>query len=208
MKKLLLFFTLLACVANNLWAQSVNDNMDAYLAEISRKARLFCKYVVAVGTSPGQNGAVSEKEKNDIINNRVKGLFWNYSARKMIVTNGKTGELIRDLKMSAYFNNLKAQAKSRVNETRTYELRYMGIKPSGKGINNKSFVLKRTLPDGSKLYASNIIIDQIYHVIKWTPEGPVVKEEHDVKVMEVNVLEKPSGKTSIYLGDVTQAYRI
>ncbi len=208
MRTVIFSLALLAC-SISACAQSVNDNADVFTSEIGRKARLFCKYVIAVGTTPGKKGSVPDAEKNKIIFNRVPGLFWNYfeGPRYMLVTNGKNGNLVRKKRMHNYFLNLKAQSKTPFNEARVYELRYTGIKPSGKG-DGKTFVLKRTLSDGSKLFASKAAFRQIYHTVKITPEGPEIHEEEDIKILEVFVLQKPSGNANVYLGDIVQAIRI
>ena len=209
MKKILSFVVLSLLSICITYAQAV-FNETAISKQVASKAKTFCQYVVNVGTTPGQTGAVSDAVKNDIIRNRVPGLFWDYyeAPRKMLTTNGPNGNIIKKRKMYDYFNNLKAQANSGLNQARTYELHYVGIVPSVNEPIDSKFVYKCTLSDGCKLYGATIRIEQVYHVLTFTPEGTViVKEEFDVKDYEVNVVVKPSGKSQVFLGDVKRAKR-
>lgn len=206
MKKILSFVVLSLLFISISYAQTA-FNETAISKQVASKAKTFCQYVVNVGTTPGQVGAVSDAAKNDIIRNRVPGLFWDYyeAPRKMLTTNGPNGNIIKSRKMYDYFKNLKAQANSGINEARTYELRYVGMVPK---VDGKKIVYKCTLSDGCKLYGATIKIEQVYHVLTFTKEGTVtVKEEFDVKDFEVNVVVKPSGMSQVFLGDVKRAKR-
>ena len=185
-----------------------NCSLDAINSQVAAKARLFCKYVVAVGSSAGQEGDAGEAQKGDIIRNRVPRLFWDYPKRVMVTTNGRNGKIIKRRSMSGYFASLRAQARGGSFTSRSYELHYVGIKPQAGGKGSGAFRLKETTGDGCKVYVSTIVVEQIYHYITWRPEGTSVLEEKDVKELEVSVLAKPNGKAEIYLGDVTRAYRI
>lgn len=210
MKKILSFVVLSLLSISISYAQAI-FNETAISKQVASKANTFCQYVVNVGTTPGQVGAVSYAKKNDIIRNRVPGLFWNYyeAPRYMLTTNGPNSKIVKSRKkMYDYFTNLKVQANSGINQARTYELRYVGIVPNENKPKDSKFVYKCTLSDGCKLYGATIRIEQVYHVLTFTPEGTViVKKEFDVKDLEVNVVVKPSGKSQVFLGDVTRAKR-
>ena len=207
MKKLLYFIAfMLVVTAINAQELKIND-IHAINSALAAQSRLFCKYVVAVGSSSGQKGAANDVQKNDIIRNRVPRLFWNYNERYMLTTNGKNGSVIKKRSMSQYFNNLKAQSKCGPATSRSYELRFIGVIPQAGGKNPDLYVMGTTC-DGCIVYGGKVLIDQIYYVINWTQEGAIVKEEHDMKELEVNVLAKPNGKFQVLLGDVKKANRI
>lgn len=214
MKKLLATIAAYMLAINFVYAQSLDGtNMDAVEKAVARLAKTFCGYVVAVGTTPGQTGAVPNERKNEIIRNSVPGLFWCYDdvppngPRYMITTNGPHGEIKKKKKMVDYFINLKAQSRSGFNSARKYELRYVGIIGNG---NTKRFKFERVLSDGCELWSITIRIKQLYHKINFnspTADGRAVESvETTVKDYTVYLVKKPNGKTGVYLGDVTQAY--
>ncbi len=210
MKKLLTTIASYLLAINFVYAQSLDGtNMDAVEKAVARLAKTFCGYVVAVGTTPGQTGAVSNDRKNEIIRNSVPGLFWDYyeAPRYMITTNGPHGEIKKKRKMSDYFSNLKAQSRSGFNSARKYELRYVGIVGNG---NTGRFKLERVLSDGCELWSTTIRIKQLYHKINFnspTADGRAVEYvETTVKDYTVYLIKKPNGKTGVYLGDVKRAY--
>ena len=208
MKKILSIIIIMS-ISSYIQAQDINSyHLEAINSQVAAKARLFCKYVVAVGSSAGQKGAVPEAQKLDITRNRVPRLFYNYESRYMQTTNGRNGKIVKRQPMSQYFTKLRKQAANGTSTTRKYELRYVGIKPQTAGKDKSVFKIKETTSDGCTLYVSTIVIDQIYHVVTWGgKEGPTIIEEHDQKEMEVNILAQPNGKANVYLGDVTRVYR-
>lgn len=191
-------------------AQTLNDaNIDAIKKQVEAKAKTFCKYVVAVGTSPGQKGAVSEEVKNDIVRNQVPGLFYEYyEAPRVMITSYANGSKTRKRKMSDYFSNLKRQSNTGINSARRYELRYVGISSNG---DLGGFRYSRTTSDGCKLYVATIIIRQLYHKIDLNSpnadDRAVEKIEDESKVYEVYALVKPNGKAGVFLGDVKRMYK-
>lgn len=209
MKKILTTIASYLLAINFVYAQSLDGtNMDAVEKAVARLAKHFCGYVVAVGTTPGQTGAVSNARKNDIISNCVPGLFFNYNERYMITTNGPHGEIKTKKKMRNYFLNLKGQSRSGLNSARKYELRYVGIIENG---NTGRFKLKEVLPDGLEVWYTTIRIKQLYHKINFnspTADSRAVEYvETTVKDYTVYLMKNPkSGKTGVYLGDVTRAY--
>lgn len=211
MKKYVTLIALSVLGVSISFAQSINNiNIEAIEKQIESKAMTFCKYVVAVGTTAGQVGAVSDEAKTDIIKNRVPGLFWDYeeAPRYMLTTNGPYGKTIRKRKMSDYFKNLRAQSRSGLNSARKYELRYEGIIVNNK--NSFKFKLEKTLSDGSELWSTIIRIAQIYTRIDFNSPNPdnrvVIWHEINKKDFRVYVIIKPNGKAGVYLGDVKRAY--
>lgn len=208
MKKIITIVASYLLAINFVYAHSLDGtNMDAVEKAVARLAKTFCGYVVAVGTTPGQAGAVSNEIKNDIINNRVPGLFLDYDKRYMITTNGPYGEIKTKKKMRDYFYNLKEQSRSGINSARKYELRYVGIIENG---NTSRFKLKEVRPDGCEVWYTTIRIKQLYHKINFnspTADGRAVEyNETTLKDYTVYLIKKPNGKTGVYLGDVTRAY--
>ena len=191
-------------------AQSINaTNINAIKKQVENKAKTFCNYVVAVGTTAGQTGAVTDEAKTDIIRNRVPGLFWDYyeAPRYMLTTNGPNGKIIRKRKMSDYFVSLKSQSRGTINSARRYELRYVGIVGNG---STEGFKRERILSDGCELWSATVRIKQLYHKIDFhspTADGRAVEQvEGTFKDYTVYVIVKPNGKAGVYLGDVKRAY--
>lgn len=206
--KPILTIMLLMMISGVAHAQDINNDIQAINAQVQALARLFCKYVVAVGSTPGQPGAVSDAQKAAIINDKVPRLFYQYDQRYMVTTNGRNGKVVKRRQMRQYFNSLRAQSASRLNTARSYELSFVGFLPTTGG-KKTVWRLKEVAADGSSIYYSTIMIDQIYHRIRWNSEGGItVTEEHDYKELEVNVLTKPSGRYQVFLGDVKRAYRV
>lgn len=210
MKKVVIIITLSVLGVCISFAQSINNaNIDAIKKQVENKAKTFCKYVVAVGTTAGQAGAVADDTKTDIIRNRVPGLFWDFyeAPRYMLTTNGPHGEIIRKRKMSDYFISLKAQSRGAINSARKYELRYVGIVGNG---NTDGFKRERILSDGCELWSTMVRIKQLYHKINFrSPNADyraVEQVETTVKDYIVYVIIKPNGKAGVYLGDVKRAY--
>ena len=211
MKKLLTIIASYLFAINVVHAQSLDGtNMNAVEKAVARLAKTFCGYVVAVGTTPGQAGAVSDDRKKEIMKKSVPGLFWDYyeAPRYMITTNGPHGEIKKKKKMYDYFSNLEYQSRKRLNFARRYELRYVGI--IGNGKTEKGWKLKEVLSDGCELWSTTIRIKQTYYIIDLNSssvDGRVEnKTETTVKDYIVYLLKKPNGKTGVYLGDVNQAY--
>jgi len=209
MKKFVSVIFLLLSV-NVSFAQTLNDtNIKAINKQVEAKAKTFCKYVVSVGTSPGQKGAVADDVKLDIIRNQVPGLFYEYSeAPRMMITSYANGNKTRKRKMSDYFSNLRKQSNSGLNTARRYELRYVGISSNG---DIGGFRYDRTTSDGCKLYVATIVIRQLYHKIDLNSpnvDGRAVETlEDESKVYEVYALVKPNGKAGVFLGDVKRMYK-
>ncbi len=210
MKKLITTIAFYLFAINLIYAQSLDGtDMDAVEKAVARLAKTFCNYVVAVGTTPGQAGAVSNERKNEIIRNSVPGLFWDYyeAPRYMLTTNGPHGEIIKRKKMSNYFNNLKYQSQGGLNFARKYELRYSGIVGNG---NSSQFKFEKVLSDGCELWSNTIRIKQRYYKIHFnspTVDGRILEQiEETVKDYIVYIIKKPNGKTGVYLGDVKRAY--
>lgn len=210
-----LIFLSVICTANIMLAQGINEaNVNTIISQVNSRAKTFCEYVVAVGTTPGQPGAVSESQKSDIIRNRVPGLFWDYyeAPRKMKTTNGPNGKVIKTRRMSDYFVSLKAQSNGSLTRARIYELRFEGIISKNKSDNDiKGFHFEKKLSDGCELWSATIRIKQVYRVINPTAtsvEGKTVERfETDLKDYKVYAIIKPNGKVGVYLGDVTRAQR-
>lgn len=188
-------------------AQSLDGaNMVTIEKAVARLAKTFCSYVVAVGTSPGQVGAVSDERKLEIIKNSVPSLFWEYyeAPRYMITSNGPHKN---KRKMSDYFLQLKAQSKNGLNSARRYELRFDGIVVNG---DTSHFQFERVLSDGCELWSTTIRIKQTYYIIDLNSssvDGRVEnKTETTVKECTVYLIKKPNGKTGVYLGDVKRTY--
>lgn len=212
MKKLLTIIASYLFVINVVHAQSLDGtNINAVEKAVARLAKTFCGYVVAVGTTPGQVGAVSDDRKKDIIKKSVPGLFWDYyeAPRYMITTNGPHGKIKKKKKMYDYFSNLEYQSRKRLNFARRYELRYVGIVGNG-NTKDPIWKLEEVLSDGCELWYTTIRIKQLYHKINFnspTVDGRAVEQiETTVKDYIVYLLKKPNGKTGVYLGDVKQAY--
>jgi len=191
-------------------AQSLDGaNMDTIGKAVARLAKTFCSYVVAVGTSPGQVGAVSDDQKNEIIRNRIPGLFWDYyeAPRYMITTSGPHGEKTNKRRMSDYFLNLLAQSRKGLNSARKYELRFDGIVVNG---DTSHFQFQQVLSEGSELWSATIRIKQRYYLIDLnssTADGRVEERtDTTVKYLIVYLIKKPNGKSGVYLGDVKRAY--
>lgn len=207
MKKTFFLFSFLVISFIMSYAQS-SENINAIKRQIENKAKVFCNYVVAVGTTAGQSGAVSMAVKNDIINNHVPGLFWDYyeAPRYMLTTNGPNGKVIKRRKMSAYFTSLKFQSRENLNYARKYELRYEGFVNGA----TSGFKYVRTLSDGCELWSTTIRIKQLYHMINFnspTTDGRAIdRVETTVKDFEVYVVKKPNGKVGVFLGNVKRAY--
>lgn len=215
MKKVVILITLSVLGVYISFAQSINNaNIDAIKIkkQVEVKAKTFCKYVVAVGTTVGQAGAVADDAKTDIIRNRVPGLFWDYyeAPRYMLTTNGPHGEIIRKRKMSDYFVSLKAQSRGSINSARKYELRFVGFANKNKKEGLEGFHFERYLSDGCELWSTTVIIKQFYHKINFaspTADGRAVEQvETTIKDYKVYVIIKPNGKAGVYLGDVERAY--
>lgn len=203
-----IFLLVMSLSATN--AQSLDTTkIDAIGKAVSRLAKTFCSYVVAVGTTPGQVGAVSDDQKDEIIRNRIPGLFWDYyeAPRYMITTSGPHGERKNKRRMADYFLNLKAQSRNGLNSARKYELRFDGIVVNG---DTSHFQFLRALSDGTELWSATIRIKQTYYLIDLnssTADGRVEERtETTVKEHIVYLVKKPNGKTGVYLGDVKRAY--
>lgn len=211
MRKILLLTLLMSVchLAAQTKAPKLTANMQNVNAQVRAKAQTLCQYIVNVGTTAGQPGSVSDSEKDNIVRNRVPGLFWEYNEapRKMITTYAN-GQRTKTHKMSDYFTALKTQSKTGINRARTYELRYVGIVGNGE---TKDFTYVGVTADGCKLYKNIIRICQTYHIINLgatSREGQITeKTEVDYKDIEVQLVVKPNGKAGVYLGDVTRAYR-
>ena len=79
MKHFFVYISIIFLSVNASYAQSLNEtNIGAIKKQVEAKAKTFCKYVVAIGTSPGQKGAVADDVKLDMIRNQVPGLFYEY----------------------------------------------------------------------------------------------------------------------------------
>lgn len=203
------------CFANVVQAQGINEaNVNSIIRQVNNRAKTFCEYVVAVGTTQGQPGYVSDRQKDDIIRNRVPGMFWDYyeAPRMMKTTNGPYGNVIKTRKMSDYFISLKSQSRGSITQARVYELRFMGFVSKNKTDNDiKGWHFERHLSDGCELWSATIRIKQIYRVINPSAvsmEGKIVeKSEIDLKDYKVYAIIKPNGKVGVFLGDVTRAQR-
>lgn len=213
MKKIILFGIFAICSTIVCAQNGINStNIIAIIKQVNIRAKTFCDYVVAVGTSIGQPGSVSNAQKNDIIRNRVPGLFWDYyeAPRIMKTTNGPHGQVVKTRKMSDYFVSLKAQSKGSLTNARVYELRFVGF-VGDKDPRTKGFHFERNLSDGCQLWSATIRIKQTYRIINPsapTIEGKVVeKEDIDFKDYKVYAIVKPNGKVGVFLGDVTRAQR-
>lgn len=210
LKRYLASICLLAISFNATNAQSLEGtNMDAIEKAVACLAKTFCGYVVAVGTTPGQVGAVSDDRKVEIIRDCVPSLFWDYyeAPRYMITTNGHHGEKQNKRKMSDYFLLLKAQSKNGLNSARRFELRFDGIVVNG---DTSHFQFERVLSDGCELWSTTIRIKQAYYIIDLnssSADGRVEEKiEKTVKECTVYLINKPNGKTGVYLGDVKRTY--
>lgn len=205
MKRLCLI-TFCLFIALQTFAQ-VSIDVTAFETAIKAKANTLCEYIVAVGTSTGQSGSVSDIKKNNIIRNDVPRLFYNYEDRYMKTT-GSYGK-VYSKKMSIYFNNLKAQSRGDLNKKIIYELSYDGIITQ-----NTSNGLKYEGIDshGCKIYSTTIRIKQRYYQINLSAYGiegkSIEKIEDDIKDYKVYIVIKPDGKAGVFLGDVYRAKRV
>jgi len=199
---LLLLSSLIAYGQTTTATQQLSESEKRVIEkETKRLGDQLCDYIIKVGTTRGQRGAVSDREKNDIIYNRVPGLFYNYDERKMLTTYAR-GTRTRSQSMSSYFRNLKGQSLGGLNTARSYELHCSGFVVN-KGLKGYRFV--KNLPDGCELYEATIRITQYYHVIRQTNEGWVKETEKTIKDITTYAIKKPNGRTGVFLGDVTRA---
>lgn len=194
-------------------AQSLDGtNRDDIEKAVTCLAKTFCGYVVAVGTTPGQTGSVSDDKKVEIIRDSVPSLFWDYfeAPRYMITTNGLYGG-IKKRRMSDYFFLLKAQSRNGLNTTRRYELRFDGIVVNG---NTNPFQFERVLSDGCELWSTTIRIKQAYFIIDLNSSSADALGEKITQTTVKNctvyctvyLIKKPNGKIGAYLGDVKRTY--
>lgn len=192
-------------------------NRESYIAldgiknlpaeEISRqvlnKARIFCQYITTVGCTFG----ATDKQKLDIIHNKVSTLFYEYKDRKMETTAGKDGTVKRPKPMSLYFNNLYQKSK----KTSKYKIEYSFTYDhhiSAESVKDTSrWKLEKVLSDGCILYSTKILVHQLYHVVPiFTPNPEFTGNdlyEADEKEITIYILVNPKGNATVLLGDVT-----
>lgn len=216
MKRLLsiafLFFILLPVSAQEM-LRLKDKELQAAIDQIDVMAESLCSYIMAVGSS---RSSVSDETKDDIINNKVPKLFWNYweDPRMMKTTGGLDGSIVYSKPMYNYFRNLKRQARQGINREVRYELTYDRVYADENLSDLSRWEKMPDLPDGCHMWRNSIRIDQKYFVIDYALNhsekpysGKVSKAESDSKYFYVYFITKPKGEGFIKIGDVYMAVR-
>lgn len=174
--------------------------------EISRqvlnKARIFCQYVTMVGSTFG----ASDKQKLDIIQNKVSSLFFEYEERKMVTTRGKEGKVKKTRLMNDYFNSLYIQSKQSSTKKIEYSFTYNPQITAESVEDTSRWKQEKVLSDGCILYSTTIKLYQLYHVVPiFTPNTEFRGNDYyeaDEKELTIYILVNPKGKAAVFLGDV------
>ena len=201
MKKWVLYILMIVC-ATGVYAQKTLNSKDKASENIQKKMELFCEYVEKVGTT----NAVSMDEKDKICKEKVPALFVNYENRYMRTSSGVDGKIIRQKRMSSYFENLKRQSAS-INRQIEYKLEFDVFDDGNEG--EILWEYRETDKNEVKEYWGYVKIKQLY-VVRTIRNGEVVYKYHegDEKIMKVIKRVAPNGIIKVGLGDVTNTERI
>lgn len=215
MRKIITLYVLIFCSITNISAQNYPTFTKSQLAtladDISSKAKLLCDYIVMVGST---DSGVSDAEKDVIIRDYIRPLFWNYTDRVMKTTGGAYGTTVRSKPMSQYFINLKAQARPNLNRQIKYEIAYDEVYSTNTMYDVDSWEKMENLSDGCQVWRNSIRIKQKYYVIDYTlnnmehpNKGQITHFEGDDKYLYVYIIKDPKGGNVGRLGDVYMAIR-
>ena len=215
MRKIITLYVLILCSITNISGQNYPPFTKSQLAtladDISSKAKLLCDYIVMVGST---DSGVSDAEKDVIIRDYLRPLFWNYTDRVMKTTGGAYGTTVRSKPMSQYFINLKAQARPNLNRQIKYEIAYDEVYSTNTMYDVDSWEKMENLSDGCQVWRSHIRIKQKYYVIDYTlnnrehpNSGQITHFEGDDKYVFVYIIIDPKGRNLGRLGDVYMAVR-
>lgn len=170
--------------------------------QVLNKARIFCQYVTMVGSTFG----ASDKQKLDIIQNKVSSLFFEYEERKMVTTRGKEGKVKKTRLMNDYFNSLYIQSKQSSTKKIEYSFTYNPQLTAESLEDPSGWRLVEVLSDGCILYAKTIKLFQLYHVVPIFTANTEFRGndyyEADEKDLTIFLIVNPKGKAAVLLGDV------
>ena len=201
MKKWALYILMIVC-ATGVYAQKTLNTKNKASENIQKKMELFCEYVEKVGTT----NAVSMDEKDKICKEKVPALFVNYENRYMQTSSGVDGKIIRQKRMSSYFENLKRQSAS-INRQIEYKLEFEVFDDENDG--EILWEYRETDKNLVEEFWGYVKIKQLY-VVRTIRNGEVVYKYHegDEKIMKVIKRVAPNGIIKVGLGDVTNTERI
>jgi len=167
----------------------------------------FCRYIEVIGSTE----SVSDMKKNRMRTDSVPKLFYRYDERRMLLTNGYKGAVIKNRKMKDYFMRLQEQAakKSTVSSETSiiYNLDFYYCNADGDDLGWKK---KKTYDDGTVEYETKVMIYQTYMkqtIIRGNKEMKRTLKEEDAKELILKKVVLPGNEELYKLGDISRAER-